>query len=1773
MSAPSTANAPQRLAQYLKEFVGLRTTTVRDVAKYETVLWFGDMVQGKDCFSPAWATATENCMSWLEVKKQQYDNAPKVPESLLPWIDTGGLTNAKSTMPELKKSIFQPGNAVDTVEGESELYEANDQSEDDISESKKPEQLIEIHLKDNPDIQEAYDNYRKLWQAWAEEHTRRQKIQDLYAKLFGLHTQLRKQGELQELVLGLGLLDWRAPLGGHIRRHLITAQVELIFEPDKGLIRLVPAGDGARLRIEDDMLETELRPDRNQYQAVQKQLDDIGDEVWDMPLMHGALKHWAGALNADSVWSDDLRTHASDPNKPVVSFAPALILRKRTQSGMVRIYDSMIDQLGDEAVEVPEGWCGLIDDLDDVETAGRTESGEPLSTSSEFEHKEVYFPLPANKEQRRIVEAIDRQRGVLVQGPPGTGKSHTIANLICHLLATGQRVLITAETSRALMVLKDKLPKEIQPLCVSLLGQGGDAFAELNMAVQGITTRQASYTPGAYEPRIAEIDTEIDQARRNLAATDNEIRSLREEETCLHQIAGGAYAGTASEIAKRVALERTDYEWLKLPYEAPVQTPCTSEEMVKWLDICHRYSSADIVDAQLKLPEKQALVEPQKFSTLVSSESTVKDEFKKLDAARSHPAYSSIYALGAEERIKLGKKLRKLDEQRPSVLRSSNDWYLSALRDLLSGKRARWDALYLRHQELITEANELSVKVGSSVVSFPENCNRLKLRSDAQIASKFLSEGGSWKRMGMFTPSVLKDKTYLKNDVLVDGLNATNHEQLELVSDEISFALSMEELISVWADVGVSVSTSNRRLQLAELQEQQESLKLCCAYADACNEISQTLNAYALPVPKPDWLGDDISRWLELLGVADQEDTYNSARDAVNNCGAVLDRISNLHDAHPLVRKIATAFEQRNINDYSKFYAELIELEGVRKAQAFKLDIEARLRPYVASILEAAKCGEAEVWRERLASWVNAWSWAIADNWFSKRSDISYQQELFEKRHDIDLKIGQLIAETAGLRAWTHFFKRLSSRESAALKSWREAVKAMGKGTGKSAKMSRLKEEARQYMDQCRDAIPIWVMPRYLVAEMMHPAPGRYDIVIVDEASQLGIESLFLFYVAKKMVVVGDDQQISPYGVGISDDDVAGLQAHYLEGIPHRHALSPQSSLYGNAKIRFSQNVVLREHFRCMPEIIQFSNDLCYASNGTPLDPLRAYPANRLQPLVLRHIADGYRTGGSQHAQNIPEADAIVAQIAGCIADPRYKGKTMGVISLQGDTQAKLIEKKLLETLEPEIINERELICGDAYAFQGDERHIIFLSMVAAPGETRMSALTNDAARQRFNVAVSRAQDQLWLFHTATLDVLSPLCMRYRLLKYMQEPKRAISIEDEQQFDSEFERAVYKQLTARGFHVRTQVSIGDPTNHKYRLDLVVEGMQGRLVVECDGDQWHGPDRYEYDMARQRDLERSGWQFARVRGSDFYRDPAVAMLPVWNELERLGIHPGGVDSAAASPPEPVGLSGTGSAEYFDGDGSNEPESPINIVDEPVIVENPAADEKINISDASSHSQEPLDTVVDTKNEEKENASSADLVKEIKQEIEIVPEAAFKPAELDTVVDRNTYVEFSGSISSDPRSAGVGIEEIAEDLMLIIETEAPVLAKRVYDIYLRGCGIQRMGGELRKTMNKALQHLVSKGRVISEDELAKGGLLYTIVRPRNSAAVLVRSRGSRDLAEIPPSEISHVAKKLSKSLEYGSDEHLREILDFFGLSRMTTQARASLLDILNREYSYG
>jgi very-short-patch-repair endonuclease len=162
-----------------------------------------------------------------------------------------------------------------------------------------------------------------------------------------------------------------------------------------------------------------------------------------------------------------------------------------------------------------------------------------------------------------------------------------------------------------------------------------------------------------------------------------------------------------------------------------------------------------------------------------------------------------------------------------------------------------------------------------------------------------------------------------------------------------------------------------------------------------------------------------------------------------------------------------------------------------------------------------------------------------------------------------------------------------------------------------------------------------------------------------------------------------------------------------------------------------------------------------------------------------------------------------------------------------------------------------------------------------------------DLNKKRYNVAVSRARDQILMVHSFDLINLRSDDLRHQLLQHIQNPRSSIQAYEQEvdKTESPFEKEVLKRLTASGFKVRTQWEVG-----YYRIDMVVEGGGKRLAVECDGDRYHPIEKLADDMERQSVLERLGWQFARIRGSAFFRDPDLAMKSVLERLEEIGILP-------------------------------------------------------------------------------------------------------------------------------------------------------------------------------------------------------------------------------------------------------------------------------------------
>ena len=314
---------------------------------------------------------------------------------------------------------------------------------------------------------------------------------------------------------------------------------------------------------------------------------------------------------------------------------------------------------------------------------------------------------------------------------------------------------------------------------------------------------------------------------------------------------------------------------------------------------------------------------------------------------------------------------------------------------------------------------------------------------------------------------------------------------------------------------------------------------------------------------------------------------------------------------------------------------------------------------------------------------------------------------------------------------------------------------------------------------------------------------------------------------------------------------------------------------------------MLREHFRCVPEIIGFSNALSY---DYKIKPLRDASNSVILPAVVNYrVADGERIG----KENEAEAKAIVALIKACMAQPEYKEKTFGVISLLGDDQAKKIQSLIFEHIDAKDIERRRILCGNASNFQGDERDIVFLSIVDSNvknGPLSMQGFgPDDAFRKRYNVAASRAKDQLWVVDSLdAANDLKPGDIRKRLIDYSLNPAayENLAEEIEEKSESPFEVAVAKALVGRGYHLIQQWKVGT-----YRLDMVAICGRKYVAIECDGERYHnGEAKIREDMERQTILERLGWRFIRIRGSDYFRNPDKAMERVITELGDHGIEP-------------------------------------------------------------------------------------------------------------------------------------------------------------------------------------------------------------------------------------------------------------------------------------------
>jgi hypothetical protein len=353
-----------------------------------------------------------------------------------------------------------------------------------------------------------------------------------------------------------------------------------------------------------------------------------------------------------------------------------------------------------------------------------------------------------------------------------------------------------------------------------------------------------------------------------------------------------------------------------------------------------------------------------------------------------------------------------------------------------------------------------------------------------------------------------------------------------------------------------------------------------------------------------------------------------------------------------------------------------------------------------------------------------------------------------EKYRQLTTEIQKLESKLVSTTIIAEVFKSLSEDNHSDLVGLTQTLSKISNSAmaDKGASNEKSLQDFSDVAEACRHVVKFWpfvVMPSMVVGEFV-PHDHKFDLGIIDEASQSTCSEFNVMVRCKQLLVVGDDKQVCPSQVCTnSGDRIRDLTAAF-PGIKTETRLLPKYSFFDHMVMVFSANVVgLREHFRSVPAIIRPSNKEYY---GSTIVSLRS-------PTIEEPLTIVFVKGTKSNDVNTIEAH----HIAGCVYDRILKAaegghvKTIGIISMGGKEQIKELKKVVEKRIDDlrlmfgaDILNSHQLHYGDPSHFQGDERDVIFLSGVHSTFVEKANGLKEKAER-KWNVALTRAKDQVIL--------------------------------------------------------------------------------------------------------------------------------------------------------------------------------------------------------------------------------------------------------------------------------------------------------------------------------------------------------------------------------------------------------------------------------------------
>lgn len=1492
------------LFKYIMELNKLRTKTFLNVKDYPWHFSFSNIPEDTGYIVINYRDRVEEEEEetpnpvLLSVQNPEFDACPAPNKSFASWLEKGW-ENFRNEPETVNRKIFNRLNVEiigKSFEDLNELLAKEDEVSEEILEKYKV-----VDFDDDEDRVKAFNLWKVERDNWKEIQIQKNEIRKFFMALYQQYVDLQRDSETLEIIVANGFIKDRH--NDNIDQAVLTRRAALKYDPQQNVITL-----------EDTDVDSDL------YSNLLQEMDDINLDKLGMlreklikndyhPLDRNDtpdfLKEMVRYFSGENLFSDNGIPEGWEREHRLLMYLDPTIIVRRRPDGTLRAIERIITNVEEEgfvpdpiAKIVSGGVEELPEDLPDptIDEQLAAVGGESV---------DVLLSKEANKEQLDIAKRIENYSAVLVQGPPGTGKTHTIANLLGHFLAQGKSVLVTSHTKKALSVLKDKVAPELQSLCVSVLD---DSNIDMERSVDGITQYMARYNSIQLKEMMSREALVRKRVIDDLAETRKKLFNLINQEA--NTITYNGEAVSPSAAASFVLENEGILDYIPGNVHIGSALPLSFDELIDLYRSNEGITESEEKELDCNLPNPETLVAPADYKQHCDAIENAYERLKSLsDENGIEFGYSEenntlnvrLNNRGIKARVEDKESIAELKKYL-SDFSGIEDWMIAAAVDGRKGGsyKQRWQLLVERIKETCEFAESVVGGTFGHTLSYSDEFDYKNYQAEFV---KLRDEGG---KAGKLTRKLNKKRDEALRSISIDGHELENKEECNLVVQLIELNTLRNKCANYWRDLFEGLNVPGF-LELDRKEPEQVAVK------------------WVYPIKRYlDWYENEYAKLVELLdnaGIKEEDvfptsklqtdaeftemvlhivndtipsicDALSTASDIKESCSAISALLAQLQQNRDGIvsetcKKLLDAVSSRDSLEYENAYVRLKKLYSKYELQAKRESLLNNLQSVAPTWAEAIRSREGihggYVVPETI---LDAWKWKQYSGMIAQIA-----AEPFEKLQEDSLKLSKAYREAtaryAEYSAWYHLISRTEAdiTMKQALQGWKQTVKAIGKGTGKKAPA--LKAEARKLMSKCQLAVPAWIMPINRALESLDPSKNRFDVIIIDEASQSDIASLAILYMGKKLIIVGDDQQVSPMAIGELADKIQTLQSEYIKDkIPNAHLYDGRRSIYDVAMTTF-QPLMLKEHFRCVPEIIGYSNWLSYNFN---IKPMRDPGSSNIQPAVVNYrVNDGRREGKI----NVQEGKTIISLIKACLEQPEYKGKTFGIISMLGNEQVKSIQSMIFKYIDAKEIEERKLICGISANFQGDERDIIFLSLVDSnEGEGPMSMMgfgPGDAYRKRYNVAASRAKDQLWIVDS--IDPANDLKsgdIRKGLIDYSLNPN-LYEVEAEkikQQSESPFEEGVANALALRGYHIEQQIPVG-----AYRLDIVVFCGKKKVVIECDGEKWHsGEEKIREDMERQTILERIGWRFIRIRGSEYFRNPEKTIERVIKELNDLGIEP-------------------------------------------------------------------------------------------------------------------------------------------------------------------------------------------------------------------------------------------------------------------------------------------